>query len=179
MNVLTDALMRTRTLIAVARPRFTKSVLPLAACVALTGCVSTPPEEDPVVQRLTELDGRLLRIERVLANQSLLDLSQRIEAVNAEVRTLRGQFDELQHGLTRAQDQQREMYEDCLCQFVMSNFFDEIYSLDFSNVSMVRQIFLWELVLPSKKKQMLVIYLTRGGTEKQAHTQTHTHAYVR
>ena len=33
-----------------------------------------------MVQKLTELDGRLLRIERVLANQSLLDLSQRIEA---------------------------------------------------------------------------------------------------
>ena len=35
----------------------------------LAGCVSTPPEEDPVVQKLTELDSRLLRIERVLANQ--------------------------------------------------------------------------------------------------------------
>lgn len=103
---------RTRFLIAVARPGFAKAVLPLAACVALVGCVSTPPEEDPVVQRLTELDGRLLRIERVLANQSLLDLSQRIDAVNAEVRTLRGQLDELQHGLTQAQDQQREMYGD-------------------------------------------------------------------
>lgn len=113
MNVLTDALMsRTRFLIAMARPNLWKAVLPLTACVALAGCVSTPPEEDPVVQRLTELDGRLLRIERVLANQSLLDLSQRIEAVNAEVRTLRGQLDELQHGLTRAQDQQREMYGD-------------------------------------------------------------------
>jgi tol-pal system protein YbgF len=105
MNVLTDMLMsRIRIL--------SRVVLPLAACAALTGCVSTPPEEDPVVQRLTELDGRLLRIERVLANQSLLDLSQRIEAVNAEVRTLRGQLDEVQHGLTRSQDQQREMYGD-------------------------------------------------------------------
>lgn len=89
-----------------------RAVLPLTACAVLSGCVSTPPEEDPVVQRLTELDGRLLRIERVLANQSLLDLSQRIEAVNAEVRTLRGRLDELQHELTRAQDQQREMYGD-------------------------------------------------------------------
>ena len=51
-----------------------------AACVWLAGCATTAPEEDPVVQKLTELDGRLLRIERVLANQSLLDLSQRLEA---------------------------------------------------------------------------------------------------
>jgi tol-pal system protein YbgF len=113
MNVLTDVLMsRTRFLIASPRAHILKAVLPVTACIALAGCVSTPPEEDPVVQRLTELDGRLLRIERVLANQSLLDLSQRIEAVNAEVRTLRGQLDELQHGLTRAQDQQRDMYGD-------------------------------------------------------------------
>ena len=61
-----------------------------------------------MVQKLTELDGRLLRIERVLANQSLLDLSQRIEAAQAEVRTLRGQLDELQHTVSKTQEQQRE-----------------------------------------------------------------------
>ena len=87
-------------------------VLVIASCAMFAGCASTPPEEDPVVQKMTELDSRLLRIERVLANQSLLDLSQRIEAAQAEVRTLRGQFDELQHGLTKAQDQQRELYGD-------------------------------------------------------------------
>lgn len=89
-----------------------RSLVPLAAGALLAGCVSTPPEEDPVVQKLTELDGRLLRIERVLANQSLLDLSQRIEAANAEVRTLRGQLDEMQHSLNQTQDQQRQMYSD-------------------------------------------------------------------
>ena len=77
----------------------------------------------------------------------------------------------------KSYDQQREMYEDCLCQFVMSNFFDEIYSPDFSNVSMVRQIFLWELVSPSKKKQqMLVIYLNGRATEKQPHTNKYMYA---
>src|SRR5262245_55808669 len=84
----------------------------LGACAWLCGCATTPPEADPVVQKLNELDGRLLRIERVLANQSLLDLSQRIEAAQAEARTLRGQLDEVQHALTKAQEQQREMYTD-------------------------------------------------------------------
>ncbi|MFL6550827.1 MAG: tol-pal system protein YbgF [Povalibacter sp.] len=78
----------------------------------LAGCATTPPEADPVVQKLSELDGRLLRIERVLANQSLLDLSQRIEASQNEVRALRGQLEELQHTATKSQDQQREMYGD-------------------------------------------------------------------
>ena len=83
-----------------------------AACALLAGCASTPPEEDPVVQKLTELDSRLLRIERVLANNSLLDLSQQIEAAKAETRTLRGQLDELQHQVQQTQTQQRDMYSD-------------------------------------------------------------------
>lgn len=91
------------------------SFAPLAVAglsAVLTGCASTPPEQDPVVQKLTELDSRLLRIERVLANQSLLDLSQRIEAAQAETRTVRGQLDELQHQVSRTQEQQRELYGD-------------------------------------------------------------------
>jgi tol-pal system protein YbgF len=87
-------------------------VIVASACAWLAGCATTPPEEDPVVQKLTELDSRLLRIERVLANNSLLDLSQRIEAAQAEARTLRGQLDELQHQVQQTQTQQRDMYSD-------------------------------------------------------------------
>ena len=83
-----------------------------AACVWLAGCATTAPEEDPVVQKLTELDSRLLRIERVLANQSLLDLSQRLEAVQTEARMLRGVLDEVQHQVQQQQAQQRDMYGD-------------------------------------------------------------------
>src|SRR3954471_18244963 len=84
----------------------------LGASVLISGCATTPPEQDPVVQRLTEMDSRLLRLERVLANQSLLDLAQRIEAAQAETRALRGELDELQHTATKTQDSQREMYND-------------------------------------------------------------------
>jgi tol-pal system protein YbgF len=88
-----------------------RSALGLAVCAVLAGC-AVAPEQDPVVQRLTEMDSRLLRIERVLSNQSLLQLSQGIEASQAEVRTLRGQLDELQHSVGRTQDQLREQYAD-------------------------------------------------------------------
>lgn len=88
-----------------------RTLLGLAICAVLAGC-ATSPEQDPVVQRMTELDSRLLRIERVLANQSLLDLSQRIEASQNEVRALRGQLEELQHNVNRTQDQLREQYAD-------------------------------------------------------------------
>src|SRR4030095_15699343 len=87
-------------------------VIGAAACVWLAGCPTTPPEEDPVVQKLTELDGRLLRIERVLANQSLLDLSQRLEAVQTEARLLRGVLDEVPHQVQQQATQQRDMYGD-------------------------------------------------------------------
>ena len=87
-------------------------VIVAAACAWLAGCASTPPEQDPVVQKLTELDSRLLRIERVLANNSLLDLSQRLEAAQVEARMLRGVVDELQHQVQQGQTQQRDMYND-------------------------------------------------------------------
>ncbi len=89
-----------------------RTLLSALLCTALAGCVTTPPEQDPVVQKLAELDGRLLRIERVLTNQSLLDLSQRIEASQNDVRLLRGQLDELQNTLKKTQDQQRASYGD-------------------------------------------------------------------
>jgi tol-pal system protein YbgF len=89
-----------------------RSSIALCTLALLAGCATTPPEADPTVQKLNELDGRLLRIERVLANQSLLDLSQRIEASQNEVRTLRGQLEELQHAAAKNQDQQRDMYGD-------------------------------------------------------------------
>jgi tol-pal system protein YbgF len=89
-----------------------RAALIAAGMAVLSGCATTSPEADPVVQKLSELDSRLLRLERVLANQSLLDLSQRIEAAQAETRVLRGQLDELQHATTQTQTQQREMYGD-------------------------------------------------------------------
>jgi tol-pal system protein YbgF len=89
-----------------------RAPLSILLCALLGGCVSTPPEQDPVVQKLAELDGRLLRIERVLTNQSLLDLSQRIEATQNDLRTMRGKLDELQNSVNKVQEQQRASYAD-------------------------------------------------------------------
>jgi tol-pal system protein YbgF len=80
--------------------------------VMLAGCSLTRSEEDPVQVRLNDLDARLTKLERIMSNQSLLDMAQHLDAVQAEVRTLRGQVDELQNGAEAMRKQQRDLYAD-------------------------------------------------------------------
>ena len=84
----------------------------IVVLASLSACVSTAPEQDPVVQRVSEVDGRLLRIERILSNQSLLEQSQKVESLSTEVRALRGQLEQLQHQIETGRTQQRELYAD-------------------------------------------------------------------
>ncbi len=79
---------------------------------ALGACETVPPEEDPVQIRLNDIDARIQRIERVVSNQSLVDLDQRVNAVQAEMRTLRGRLEELENALESLRKQQRDMYSD-------------------------------------------------------------------
>lgn len=85
-----------------------------AACLvwALSGCASTPPEEDPVQIKLKDLDTRLVRIERVMANQSLLDVSNQLEALRSDVRAMHNDVDQLRNTLESGRKQQRDMYSD-------------------------------------------------------------------
>jgi tol-pal system protein YbgF len=78
----------------------------------LSGCASTPPEEDPVQIKLKDLDTRLVRIERVMANQSLLDVSNQLEALRSDVRSMHNDVDQLSKALESGHKQQREMYTD-------------------------------------------------------------------
>ena len=78
----------------------------------LAGCASTPPEEDPVQIKLNELDARLARIERVMSNQSLVEMAQRVESTQAELRALRGRIDELENSTQALRKQQRDLYAD-------------------------------------------------------------------
>jgi tol-pal system protein YbgF len=89
-----------------------RAALVVVMSAALSACVTTPPEQDPVVQRLSELDGRLLRIERILSNQSLLEQAQKVDTLANEVRVLRGQVEQLNHQVDSNRTQQRELYAD-------------------------------------------------------------------
>lgn len=85
-----------------------------AACFAfaLSGCASTPPEEDPVQIKLKDLDTRLARIERVMANQSLLDIANQLEALRSDVRSMHNDVDQLNNALDSGRKQQRDLYAD-------------------------------------------------------------------
>jgi tol-pal system protein YbgF len=80
--------------------------------LALAGCSLGPEKPDPVQTKLNELDGRVARIERVVSNQSLLDMAQKLDAAQADVRSLRGRVEELEHTNEALRKQQRDLYAD-------------------------------------------------------------------
>ena len=83
-----------------------------AASLLLSACASQPSGPDPVQQRLTELDERIARVDRIVDNQSLIQLAQRIEAQQAQLRELNGRIDELQNANEQLKRQQRDLYAD-------------------------------------------------------------------
>ncbi|HEU4530995.1 MAG TPA: tol-pal system protein YbgF [Steroidobacteraceae bacterium] len=84
----------------------------LAASLAALSACAVSPEEDPVMIKMNDLDRRLEKIERVVSNQSLLELSNQLQALQKETRALRGQLEELQHGSDTVRSQQRDLYGD-------------------------------------------------------------------
>lgn len=77
--------------------RLLRTSVVLAVAATIGACASTPPEEDPVQIKLNDLDARVARIERVVSNQSLVQLAQNLDSVQAETRRLRGRIDELEN----------------------------------------------------------------------------------
>jgi len=87
-------------------------LLGAALLVSLVSGCAVSPEEDPVQIKLTDIDGRVQRIERVVSNQSLLDMAQKLDAAQADVRSLRGRIEELENSNEALRKQQRELYAD-------------------------------------------------------------------
>jgi tol-pal system protein YbgF len=80
--------------------------------LAMAGCAGAPPEEDPVQIKLKDLDTRLERIERVVANQSLLDLANQNEAMRADLRAMHNDIDQLTNRLETSRKEQHDLYAD-------------------------------------------------------------------
>jgi tol-pal system protein YbgF len=80
--------------------------------VLLAGCSLTRSGPDPVQVKLDNIDARLAKLERVMANQSLLEMAQNQDALQADIRTLRGRVDELQNSIDQMRKQQHDLYAD-------------------------------------------------------------------
>jgi tol-pal system protein YbgF len=83
----------------------------VVAALSIVGC-ATSPEEDPVQIRMNDLDQRLQRIERVMTNQSLLQMAQRIDALQADLSRMRGEVEMLQNQSEGGKSQSRALYGD-------------------------------------------------------------------
>ncbi len=85
------------------------------ACTALLSMAAdarTVSEDDPVYVRIGDLDARLSRMEKILANQSLLEVSNQLEALRADVRAMHNEVDQLNNSAELARKQQRDLYAD-------------------------------------------------------------------
>ncbi|HEY6516032.1 MAG TPA: tol-pal system protein YbgF [Steroidobacteraceae bacterium] len=90
-----------------------RPLIPLALITVLAaGCASVPPDQDPVQIRLNDLDSRVSKVERVVSNQSLVQLATQVDTLQGEVRDLRGQVEELQNINQALRKQQRDQYAD-------------------------------------------------------------------
>lgn len=76
-----------------------------------SGCASLGGNKQ-AEDRQARLEERVERIERVMGNQSLMDMAQRIDRMEQDVRELRGQVERLQHELEGARERQRDLYLD-------------------------------------------------------------------
>lgn len=83
-----------------------------AALAAGTACTTLPPEEDPVYLKLSEIDSRVVRVERVIDNQGLMNLLSQLETLQQETQMLRDQVEVLQFEAEQASGRQRDQYLD-------------------------------------------------------------------
>jgi tol-pal system protein YbgF len=83
----------------------------VGGALLLAACATTP-QVDPVQVRLDDLDTRVGRIDRIVSNQSLIQMTQRVDALQSELRTLSGRIEELQNENATLRKQQRDLYAD-------------------------------------------------------------------
>ncbi|MCJ7555563.1 MAG: tol-pal system protein YbgF [Gammaproteobacteria bacterium] len=88
-------------------------IMSLALVSLLAGCATDPYNaEDQLATEQARLSERVDGIERKIDNQSLLEMSRKLDAMELEVRTLRGDIESLQFELQGLNSRQRDQYVD-------------------------------------------------------------------
>jgi len=90
------------------------AILLLTAALPLGGCTlfETQPSEDPVQAQLEDFDRRIQAIERVVQNQSLVNLTQQVSTLERSNSELQGRIESLEHESETTADRQRQLYAD-------------------------------------------------------------------
>jgi tol-pal system protein YbgF len=90
------------------------SITTAAAALLLSGCAlfEPQPQEDPVQARLAEMDRRLQAIERIIDNQSLVQLTQKVAELERRADQLQGRDEELEYESDEAGERQRLLFAD-------------------------------------------------------------------
>jgi tol-pal system protein YbgF len=90
-------------------------------CVANAPAMAGLFADDDARKQVKQLESRIVKLEQTLSSsdtdkeqyiRSTLDLQMQMEALNAEVRKLRGQNEELLHNLQDAEKRQKDFYID-------------------------------------------------------------------
>lgn len=76
------------------------------------GGVLLAAKENPTDLKVADLEARLIRVERVIENQSLIQLSAEVEKLRSENQALRGELEKLRYDSTNSGNRQRELYAD-------------------------------------------------------------------
>lgn len=83
-----------------------------AAVAAVVGSSSLSARDDPVELKLTDLEARMIRIEKIVNNQSLIELANQLDQLRSETAMLRGDIEQLRHDTDASASRQRDLYVD-------------------------------------------------------------------
>ena len=91
-----------------------KALVLACSVVLLSGCalLQPPRSEDPVLAKLNQLERRLESIERVVDNQSLVEMTQQVAALERRADQLQGEAETLRYDAEETADRQRVLYAD-------------------------------------------------------------------
>ncbi len=87
-------------------------ITPIAIALAAIGCSTAFAAEDPMKLKMVDLEARLIRIERVIENQSLIQLAAEVDMLRSESMQLRGEIETLRYETENSNKRQRDLYVD-------------------------------------------------------------------
>jgi tol-pal system protein YbgF len=90
-----------------------KALLAIGSSLLLmTACTLTPPQDDPVLVKLDDIDRRLAALERIVASGSLVELTMQVDELQRQAAALQGRTESLEYDAEGTASRQRDLYVD-------------------------------------------------------------------